>query len=107
MVVPVAQVGGYFRYLQHKLKGRDRPALTESYLARAAAGSMVVRVEQFEQARRRRTEDHKSFTALARPIVGYIGSLRCTTDLALLARAAELAPDLQFVLAGPHFADVS
>jgi O-antigen/teichoic acid export membrane protein len=44
MVAPVAQVGGYFRYLQHKLKGRDRPALTEGYLARAAAGSMVIRV---------------------------------------------------------------
>jgi len=66
-----------------------------------------VRVEQFERARRSRAEAHEAFAALPRPVVGYIGSLRNAIDLALLRRAAELAPDLQFVLAGPRFVDVT
>jgi glycosyltransferase involved in cell wall biosynthesis len=66
-----------------------------------------VRVEEFERARRSRTEVHKAFASRSRPVVGYIGSLRSATDLALLASAAELAPDLEFVLAGPRFVDVT
>jgi len=66
-----------------------------------------VRVEQFERARRSRAEAHEAFAALSQPVVGYIGSLRSATDLALMVRAAELAPDLQFVLAGPRFVDVA
>ena len=66
-----------------------------------------VRVEQFERARSSRAEAHEAFAALPGPVVGYIGSLRSAIDLALLRRAAELAPDLQFVLAGPRFVDVT
>jgi len=66
-----------------------------------------VRVEEFERARQSRAETHKAFTSLSRPVVGYVGSLRSSTDLALLASAAKLAPDLQFVLAGPRFVDVT
>jgi glycosyltransferase involved in cell wall biosynthesis len=66
-----------------------------------------VRVEEFERARRSRTEAHKAFAAPSRPVVGYVGSLRSATDLELLASAAELAPDLEFVLAGPRFVDVT
>jgi glycosyltransferase involved in cell wall biosynthesis len=40
------------------------------------------------------------------PVVGFVGSLRGVTDLALLAAAARLAPDLTFVAAGPIMADV-
>jgi glycosyltransferase involved in cell wall biosynthesis len=65
-----------------------------------------VRVEDFVRARRSRAETHKVFSALSRPVVGYIGSLRSATDLALLSSAADLAPDLQFVLAGPRFVDL-
>jgi len=66
-----------------------------------------VRVEEFVRARQSRTETHKAFGPLSRPVVGYIGSLRSSTDLALLASTAKLAPDLQFVVAGPRFVDVT
>jgi glycosyltransferase involved in cell wall biosynthesis len=66
-----------------------------------------VRGKEFERARQSRAEAHKEFTALSRPVVGYVGSLRSSTDLKLLANAAKLAPDLQFVLAGPRFVDVT
>jgi len=65
-----------------------------------------VSIEQFECARRSRLEAHEEFATLSRPIVGYVGSLRNAIDLALLTRAAELAPDLQFLLVGPCFVDI-
>jgi glycosyltransferase involved in cell wall biosynthesis len=65
-----------------------------------------VRVEGFARARLARKEAHEAFATLSRPVIGYIGSLRSSIDLALLGRAADLAPDLQFVLAGPRFVDV-
>ena len=34
-------------------------------------------------------------------VIGFVGTLRKEIDLALLAAAAELAPDLNFVLVGP------
>lgn len=64
-------------------------------------------VEEFVSARRSRGEAYPGFPACSGPVVGFIGSFRTATDLALLARGAELAPDLQFVLAGPRFVDVS
>ncbi|MDQ3818486.1 MAG: glycosyltransferase [Acidobacteriota bacterium] len=66
-----------------------------------------VRVEKFESARRSRAEAHEVFSSLPRPVVGFIGSVREATDLRLLASAAGMAPDLQFVLAGPCFVDVA
>jgi glycosyltransferase involved in cell wall biosynthesis len=66
-----------------------------------------VNVEKFESARMSRDEEHESFAALSKPIIGYIGSLRSATDLVLLECAADLAPDLQFLLAGPRFVDVT
>lgn len=66
-----------------------------------------VRVEKFESARRFRAEAHEVFSSLPRPVVGFIGSVREATDLRLLASAAGMAPDLQFVLAGPCFVDVA
>ena len=66
-----------------------------------------VRVKEFEHARRSRAETHTAFATLSGPIVGYIGSLRSSTDLALLSSAAKLAPDLQFVIVGPRFVDVT
>ena len=44
MAEPVAQVGRYLRHLQRTLKRREGPGATESYLARAAAGSLALRV---------------------------------------------------------------
>jgi glycosyltransferase involved in cell wall biosynthesis len=74
-----------------------------SHVSVVASG---VRVEEFERARRSREQAHPAFSGLGRPIVGYVGSLRSSTDLELLTSAARLAPDLQFVLVGPRFVDV-
>src|SRR5207248_8106042 len=69
--------------------------------------SSGVRADAFERARQTRAKAHNGFPAVSRPIVGYVGSLREATDLGLLARVADRAPDLQFVLVGPRFVDVS
>jgi glycosyltransferase involved in cell wall biosynthesis len=66
-----------------------------------------VNIEKFERALQSRDEEHETFPALSKPIIGYIGSLRSATDLALLECVADLAPDLQFLLAGPRFVDVT
>jgi glycosyltransferase involved in cell wall biosynthesis len=66
-----------------------------------------VRAKEFEAAHRLRAETHTAFAGLSRPIVGYVGSLRSSIDLALLSSAAALAPDLQFVVAGPRFVNVA
>jgi glycosyltransferase involved in cell wall biosynthesis len=65
-----------------------------------------VHVEQFERARASRAEPLEALASVSRPVVGYVGSIREATDLSLLAQAAELAPELQFVLAGPRFVDI-
>lgn len=93
----------------------DLVLVTSSLLYQAAAelSSRVemlesgVHVEQFELALRSRAEPLEALAGLSRPIIGYVGSIRGATDLSLVARAAELAPDLQFVLAGPRFVDVA
>jgi glycosyltransferase involved in cell wall biosynthesis len=69
--------------------------------------SSGVNIEKFERALQSREEEHKTFPALSEPIIGYIGSLRSATDLALLECIADLAPDLQFLLAGPRFVNVT
>jgi glycosyltransferase involved in cell wall biosynthesis len=66
-----------------------------------------VRVKDYERARQSRAQAHPALSGLCRPIVGYVGSLRSSTDLELLLSAARLAPDLQFVLVGPRFVDVT
>lgn len=66
-----------------------------------------VHVRQFEMALRSRAEPLEALAGLSRPVIGYVGSIRSAINLSLLARAAQLAPDLQFVLAGPRFVDVA
>jgi len=66
-----------------------------------------VHVKQFERALRSRAEPLEPLAGLSRPVVGYVGSIRSATDLSLVARAAGLAPEMQFVLAGPRFVDVA
>lgn len=43
-MAPVAHVREYFRYLQNTLARREGPSASESYLARAATGSLALRV---------------------------------------------------------------
>ena len=63
-----------------------------------------VRCSEFEDART--LEPPSLFARLAGLVVGFVGSLRNEIDLALLAAAAELAPDMNFVFVGPVMANV-
>ncbi|HEY6141461.1 MAG TPA: glycosyltransferase [Thermoanaerobaculia bacterium] len=63
-----------------------------------------VRSSVFEDART--LEPPPLFARLAGLVVGFVGTLRNEIDLGLLAAAAELAPDMNFVLVGPVMADV-
>lgn len=65
-----------------------------------------VRFQEFGRARDADAEPPPAFDGLSGPVIGFVGSLRNEIDLALLTRAAELAPDLNFVLIGPVHADV-
>jgi glycosyltransferase involved in cell wall biosynthesis len=66
-----------------------------------------VRSREFADAWRRRGEPHDAFAGIEGPIAGFAGTLRDSTDLALLEQAASLAPEITFVLAGPRYADLS
>jgi glycosyltransferase involved in cell wall biosynthesis len=70
-----------------------------------AAGVRAAAFEQAAIAARARPELPPALRGLARPIAGFIGSIRHSLDLALVAGAARLAPELSFVVAGPVFAD--
>jgi len=91
----------------------DLVVVTSSHL-HAAASRLASRVEmlpsgvRFEEFARARggVRTPEVFSGLRRPIVGFVGSLRGAIDLDMLARAADLTPDLNFVLVGPLFADV-
>jgi glycosyltransferase involved in cell wall biosynthesis len=65
-----------------------------------------VRFQEFAHARAAGSAPPPAFDGLSGPVIGFVGTLRNEIDLALLARAAELAPDLNFVLIGPVQADV-
>jgi uncharacterized SAM-binding protein YcdF (DUF218 family)/glycosyltransferase involved in cell wall biosynthesis len=45
--------------------------------------------------------------AIPRPIVGYIGAISRVFDQALLVKAAQVLPEVSFVLIGPVYTDVS
>jgi glycosyltransferase involved in cell wall biosynthesis len=66
-----------------------------------------VRCDEFAAARENRSREHYRIDDIPRPRIGFVGSLRSAIDLDLLARVARLAPDLNFVLAGPHLTDTS
>jgi glycosyltransferase involved in cell wall biosynthesis len=65
-----------------------------------------VRCREFEDAKTSDAEPPSLFARLAGLVIGFVGSLRNEIDLALLAAAAELAPDLNFVFVGPVMANV-
>jgi len=89
--------------------------LTTSSELHAAAARLTPRVEmlpcgvrcrEFEEAKASDAEPPSLFARLAGIVIGFVGSLRKEIDLALLAAAAELAPDLNFVFVGPVMANV-
>lgn len=65
-----------------------------------------VRCSEFEDARMDDGEPPSLFARLAGLVVGFVGTLRNETDLALLTAAAELAPDMNFVFVGPVMTNV-
>jgi glycosyltransferase involved in cell wall biosynthesis len=102
------------RGAEDKLIAEADLVLTTSDELRSSAARLTTRVEmlpcgvrslQFEQARMQ-PDPPTLFERLAGLVIGFVGSLRKEIDLALLLHAAELAPDLNFVLVGPVFANV-
>jgi glycosyltransferase involved in cell wall biosynthesis len=65
-----------------------------------------VRSQEFARARAADSAPPSAFYGFSGSVIGFVGSVRNEIDLALLTRAAELAPDLNFVLIGPVQADV-
>ena len=59
-----------------------------------------VRLRDFEAARQDGSPP-PLLHGLERPLIGFVGSVRKQTDVALLAEVARLAPDLNFVFLGP------
>jgi glycosyltransferase involved in cell wall biosynthesis len=89
--------------------------LTSSLGLQKAAAAIATRVEyfpsgvqagEFRRERLSRTGRPPAFDGLTGPIVGFTGSLRDATDVALLTELTGLAPDLSFVFVGPVAADV-
>lgn len=63
-----------------------------------------VHCQEIEEARQ--SAPASLLNDIPRPIAGFVGSVRDELDLELLRVAAESAPDVQFVFAGPVTADV-
>jgi len=89
--------------------------LTSSRGLQKTAATIATRVEyfptgvqagEFERARRSRVSRPAAFDGLTGPIIGFTGSLRQETDMALLTEVIGLAPDLSFVFVGPVTVDV-
>ncbi len=87
--------------------------LTTSHGLQATAATVARRVEylpcgvrssEFERAGR--STDRRSTAGLAGPVIGFTGTLRTQIDVALLAEAAGLAPELNFIFVGPLEMDV-
>jgi glycosyltransferase involved in cell wall biosynthesis len=90
--------------------------LTTSHGLQKTAVSIARRVEYlqcgvrsaaFANARRDATNRPAALNGLAGPIIGFTGTLRDQIDVALLTKAAALAPELNFVFIGPVMAGVA
>jgi len=66
-----------------------------------------VRFDAYDRALQSRAGAHPLFDDLTQPVIGFVGSIRDSTDITLIAEVAALAPDLTFVLVGPQMTDVS
>jgi glycosyltransferase involved in cell wall biosynthesis len=84
----------------------------ENLRSEAMSGARVellpsgVRFPDFEAARQEGSPP-PLLHGLERPIIGFVGSVRKQTDLALLTEVARLAPDLSFVFLGPVAVDAN
>ena len=85
----------------HALAERAKPFAKQIYLFPAG-----VDFNKFEHARSN-IEPLIELANIARPIVGYIGSIRAFFDLELLLHTAKSLPEVSFVLVGPVTIDVS
>jgi uncharacterized SAM-binding protein YcdF (DUF218 family) len=62
--------------------------------------------EKFENARKY-SDVHHDLTNFQKPIVGYIGAISGVFDQKLLVKTAKALPNVNFVLVGPIYTDVS
>jgi glycosyltransferase involved in cell wall biosynthesis len=100
---------------EHALLARADLTLTTSSSLRAMAEEHASRVEMIESGVRSaefaRARDAsaapEAFRGLRGPVIGFTGTLRDSLDFGLLCDAAALAPDLNFLFAGPVMADVT
>lgn len=65
-----------------------------------------VHISAYDEARRHAHEPHPAFAGIDGPVIGFVGCIRDSTDIALIAEAAARAPELQFMLCGPVMTDV-
>jgi glycosyltransferase involved in cell wall biosynthesis len=65
-----------------------------------------VRFQDFQRARHQQGESPALLDGLTRPVVGFVGSIRREIDVELVAAAAKIATDLEFVFVGPIMTDV-
>lgn len=100
---------------EESMLARADLVFTTAASLRATAHGLAQRVEHLEtgvrfvdfaNARDRVSRAPAVFEGISGPVVGFTGTLRDALDLALLANAARLAPELTFVLAGPATVDV-
>ncbi len=77
-----------------------------AFTSRVEALPCGVRCRDFEEARVSRAPRPSLFGRRSGPVVGFIGTLRKELDLALIAAAARLAPDLHFAFVGPIMTNV-
>lgn len=100
---------------EHALFGEADLVLTTSWMLHEAAAkvsshtemlSCGVRSAEFARERQSGRDAPAVFDGLARPVIGFAGSLRNELDLAMLSDVVELAPEMSFVLAGPVSSDL-
>jgi glycosyltransferase involved in cell wall biosynthesis len=84
----------------------DLRSMARQHTPRVEMLSCGVRCREFEQAKAIGARRPSLFARLAGLVIGFVGTLRKEIDLALLAAAAQLAPDLNFVLVGPVMTNV-
>ena len=100
---------------EHALFAEADVVLTTSWMLHEAAAKVSahaelltcgVRSAEFAHERQSDQVAPAVFHDLARPVIGFAGSLRNELDLAMLSDVVELAPEMSFVLAGPVTSDM-
>ena len=109
-LVETSAQAGKLRQSEPLLLAEAGLVLTTSHGLQKTAAPIAKRVEylpcgvrsaDFADAKRSPARRPSAFDGLTGPIIGFTGTLRNETDVALLTELAEIAPDLNFVFVGP------